>query len=193
MSFINDLSREIALKIVYYGPALSGKTTNLKYLYGSLDSSIKGDMISLNTKTERTLFFDFLPLNLGEIQGFKLKFSLYTVPGQVIYRASRELVLKNADGVVFVADSQSDRLFDNVESLTDLKENGKRQGIVLKDKVPLIFQYNKRDLKDILPIEFLEKKLNPEGLQYIEANAVQGKGVVSTIRTISKLILNKME
>jgi len=160
MSFINYSSREINCKIVYYGPGLCGKTTNLQYIYANTNQNAKGKMISLATETERTLFFDFLPLSLGEIRGFKTRFHLYTVPGQVFYDASRKLILKGVDGVVFVADSQVERTEANVESVENLRTNLSEQGYDL-DKIPYVIQYNKRDLPNAAPIRDLQSALNP--------------------------------
>jgi mutual gliding-motility protein MglA len=160
MSFINYSSREINCKIVYYGPGLCGKTTNLQYIYANTNQQAKGKMISLATETERTLFFDFLPLSLGEIRGFKTRFHLYTVPGQVFYDASRKLILKGVDGVVFVADSQIERTEANVESVENLRTNLGEQGYDL-DKIPYVIQYNKRDLPNAAPIRDLQASLNP--------------------------------
>ena len=159
MSFINYASREINCKIVYYGPGLCGKTTNLQYVYQKTAAEAKGKMISLATETERTLFFDFLPLALGEIRGFKTRFHLYTVPGQVFYDASRKLILKGVDGVVFVADSQEERYDANIESLDNLRFNLQEQGYDL-DKLPFIIQYNKRDLPNAMPVDELRRDLN---------------------------------
>src|SRR6056297_143483 len=170
MSFINYASREINCKIVYYGPGLCGKTTNLQYIYNKTAEGSKGKMISLATETERTLFFDFLPLALGEIRGFKTRFHLYTVPGQVFYDASRKLILKGVDGVVFVADSQVERMEANIESLDNLKVNLREQGYDL-DKVPYVIQYNKRDLPNAAPLEELQRLLNPQGAPEFEACA----------------------
>ena len=167
MSFINYASREINCKIVYYGPGLCGKTTNLQYVYQKTAPDAKGKMISLATETERTLFFDFLPLALGEIRGFKTRFHLYTVPGQVFYDASRKLILKGVDGVVFVADSQEERIDANIESLDNLRFNLKEQGYDL-DKLPYVIQYNKRDLPNAAPLDELQNTLNP-GWEVLEA------------------------
>jgi signal recognition particle receptor subunit beta len=188
MSFINYASREISCKIVYYGPGLCGKTTNLQYIYQKTDPESKGKMISLATETERTLFFDFLPLALGEIKGFKTRFHLYTVPGQVFYDASRKLILKGVDGVVFVADSQEERMDANVESLDNLRGNLKEQGYDL-DKLPYVVQYNKRDLSNVLTIEELRGELNPTGVPDFEACAMTGEGVFDTLKAVAKLIL----
>ncbi|MCB0326413.1 MAG: gliding-motility protein MglA [Bdellovibrionales bacterium] len=188
MSFINYSSREINCKIVYYGPGLCGKTTNLQFIYNRTKPEAKGKMISLATETERTLFFDFLPLSLGDIRGFKTRFHLYTVPGQVFYDASRKLILKGVDGVVFVADSQRDREEANLESLDNLKQNLKEQGTSL-DQVPHVIQYNKRDLPNVCSVLELRKSLNPTGVPDFEAVASQGDGVFETLKTIAKLVL----
>lgn len=188
MSFINYASREINCKIVYYGPGLCGKTTNLQYIYQKTAPDAKGKMISLATETERTLFFDFLPLALGEIRGFKTRFHLYTVPGQVFYDASRKLILKGVDGVVFVADSQEDRMDANIESLDNLRINLKEQGYEL-EKIPFVIQYNKRDLPGILPVETLRKELNTLNVPDFEGCATTGEGIFETLKAIAKLIL----
>jgi mutual gliding-motility protein MglA len=188
MSFINYASREINCKIVYYGPGLCGKTTNLQYVYQKTAADAKGKMISLATETERTLFFDFLPLSLGEIRGFKTRFHLYTVPGQVFYDASRKLILKGVDGVVFVADSQEERIDANIESLENLRMNLKEQGYDL-DKLPYIVQYNKRDLPGIMSVEELSRELNPTNVPEFEACATTGEGVFETLKAVAKLIL----
>ncbi len=188
MSFINYASREINCKIVYYGPGLCGKTTNLQFVYQKTAPDAKGKMISLATETERTLFFDFLPLSLGEIRGFKTRFHLYTVPGQVFYDASRKLILKGVDGVVFVADSQEERIDANVESLENLRINLNEQGYDL-DKLPYIIQYNKRDLPDTMSVEELRRDLNPTNVPEFEACATTGVGVFETLKAVAKLIL----
>ncbi|MCS5619491.1 MAG: GTPase domain-containing protein [Myxococcota bacterium] len=185
MSFINYSSREINCKIVYYGPGMCGKTTNLQYIYTKTNPDVKGKMISLATETERTLFFDFLPLALGQIRGFKTRFHLYTVPGQVFYDASRKLILKGVDGVVFVADSQIERMEANVESLDNLRVNLKEQGYDL-DKVPYVIQYNKRDLPNAAPMEELQRLLNPHGAPSYEACATVGTGVFETLKAVAK-------
>jgi signal recognition particle receptor subunit beta len=188
MSFINYASREINCKIVYYGPGLCGKTTNLQFIYQKTAPDAKGKMISLATETERTLFFDFLPLSLGEIRGFKTRFHLYTVPGQVFYDASRKLILKGVDGVVFVADSQEERIDANIESLENLRINLKEQGYDL-DKLPYIVQYNKRDLPGTMSVEELRNELNPTNVPEFEACATTGEGVFETLKAVAKLIL----
>ena len=173
MAFINYSAREINCKLVYYGPGLCGKTTNLKYIYEKTAADAKGKMISLATETERTLFFDFLPLALGEIRGFKTRFHLYTVPGQVFYDASRKLILKGVDGVVFVADSQRPMLQANIDSFRNLEENLAEMGLAL-DTLPIVLQFNKRDLPDILSVEEMNAALNRADWPHVEACAVSG-------------------
>lgn len=192
MSFINYASREINCKIVYYGPGLCGKTTNLQYVYNKTAEESKGKMISLATETERTLFFDFLPLALGEIRGFKTRFHLYTVPGQVFYDASRKLILKGVDGVVFVADSQDERLDANIESLENLRDNLEEQGFDI-EKIPFVIQYNKRDLPNVTPVEELSRLLNERNVPELEACATTGEGVFETLKAIAKLVLNDLK
>ena len=192
MSFINYAAREINCKLVYYGPGLCGKTTNLQHIYKKVDPGAKGKLISLATETERTLFFDFLPLELGTIRGFKTRFHLYTVPGQIFYEASRRLILKGADGVVFVADSQLERMEANIQSLADMQQHLADQGID-PDKIPLVIQYNKRDLKNAVPIDELQKALNPRNLPWFEAVAPQGIGVFETLKAIAKVVMQELQ
>jgi signal recognition particle receptor subunit beta len=192
MSFINYSSREINCKIVYYGPGLCGKTTNLQYIYARTNPEAKGKMISLATETERTLFFDFLPLSLGEIRGFKTRFHLYTVPGQVFYDASRKLILKGVDGVVFVVDSQIQRMEANIESLDNLRYNLQEQGYDL-DKLPYVIQYNKRDLPNVAPVEQLRELLNPTRVPEFDAVATTGLGVFATLKAVAKLVLTELK
>ncbi len=192
MSFINYLSREINCKIVYYGPGLCGKTTNLQYIYQKTNPEAKGKMISLATETERTLFFDFLPLALGEIRGFKTRFHLYTVPGQVFYDASRKLILKGVDGVVFVADSQIARMEANIESMENLRTNLAEQGYSL-DKLPYVIQYNKRDMPSVATVDELRKLLNPTNVPEYEAIATTGDGVFDTLKAVAKLVLTELK
>jgi len=192
MSFINYSSREINCKIVYYGPGLCGKTTNLQYIYNKTNPEAKGKMISLATETERTLFFDFLPLSLGEIRGFRTRFHLYTVPGQVFYDASRKLILKGVDGVVFVGDSQMERMEANIESLDNLRTNLAEQGYDL-DKLPYVVQYNKRDLPNASQLSELEETLNPTKVQSFEAVAPKGIGVFDTLKAVAKLVLTELK
>ncbi|MFQ5589236.1 MAG: ATP/GTP-binding protein, partial [Nitrospiria bacterium] len=175
MSFINYSAREISCKIVYYGPGLCGKTTNLQYIYKKINPDSKGKMISLATETERTLFFDFLPLALGQIKGFKVRFHLYTVPGQIFYDASRKLILRGVDGVIFVADSQVERMEANLESMDNLVKNLKDHGFDL-EKLPYVIQYNKRDLANIVPVRELEAALNARKAPAYEAVAAKGEG-----------------
>jgi mutual gliding-motility protein MglA len=191
MSFINYSSREINCKIVYYGPGLCGKTTNLQYIYNKTNPEAKGKMISLATETERTLFFDFLPLSLGEIRGFRTRFHLYTVPGQVFYDASRKLILKGVDGVVFVGDSQMERMEANIESLDNLRTNLAEQGYDL-DKLPYVVQYNKRDLPNATTMPELEEALNPTKVPQFEAVATKGVGVFDTLKAVAKLVLTEL-
>ncbi|GBD99503.1 mutual gliding-motility protein MglA [bacterium BMS3Abin07] len=192
MSFINYSSREINCKIVYYGPGLCGKTTNLQFIFKRTNPNQKGKLISLATETERTLFFDFLPLALGDIKGFKVRFHLYTVPGQVFYAASRKLILKGVDGVVFVSDSQIERMEANIESLEDLKINLAEQGYDL-DRLPFIIQHNKRDLPNVAPISEMNNILNTNGVPWFEAIATQGTGVFETLKNIGKQVLIELK
>ncbi|MBT6432928.1 MAG: gliding-motility protein MglA [Deltaproteobacteria bacterium] len=192
MSFINYSAKEINCKIVYYGPGLCGKTTNLQYIYNRTNPNARGKMISLATETERTLFFDFLPLALGEIRGFKTRFHLYTTPGQVFYDASRKLILKGVDGVVFVVDSQIDRMEANLESLENLEENLIEQGYDLAT-LPFVLQYNKRDLANILSVEELKEMFNPNGVPQFEAQASTGEGVFDTLKGIARKVLIELK
>jgi len=192
VSFINYSSREINCKIVYYGPGLCGKTTNLQFIYNKTNPDAKGKMISLATETERTLFFDFLPLALGMIRGFKTRFHLYTVPGQVFYDASRKLILKGVDGVVFVADSQVERMDANIESLENLKTNLRDHGYEL-ERIPYVVQYNKRDLPNAAPMDELKRVLNPGSVPEYEAVATKGTGVFDTLKAIAKLVLIELK
>jgi signal recognition particle receptor subunit beta len=192
MSFINYSSREINCKIVYYGPGLCGKTTNLQHIYTKTNPELKGRMISLATETERTLFFDFLPLALGQIRGFKTRFHLYTVPGQVFYDASRKLILKGVDGVVFVADSQIERMEANLESMDNLRINLKDQGYEL-EKIPFVVQYNKRDLPNAAPLAEMKRLLNPMNVIDFEARAQTGEGVFETLKAVAKGVLSDLK
>ena len=191
MVLFNYATKEITAKVVYYGPGLCGKTTNLQFIYDSLPSNNKSKMLSLATKTDRTLFFDFLPLDLGKIRGMRTKVQLYTVPGQVFYNSTRQLVLKGADGVVFVADSQESALDANLESLQNLEDNLKRQGIRIRE-IPLVMQYNKRDLKTALPVATLDRDLNKLGVPRYESVATTGIGVEETLRGITHLVLTTL-
>ena len=188
MTFINYAAREINCKIVYYGPGLGGKTTNLKWIYGKSNPTSRGKLISLATETDRTLFFDFLPLDLGTIRGFKTRFHLYTVPGQVFYDASRKLILKGVDGVVFVADSQSARMEANLESLKNLQSNLREQGYDLA-KIPYVLQLNKRDTGSAVPVEEMKKALALRGEPVFEAIAQNGTGVFDTLKAIARMVL----
>jgi signal recognition particle receptor subunit beta len=191
MSFINYAAREINCKIVYYGPGMGGKTTNLKYIYANTSADGKGKMVSLTGETERTLFFDFLPLNIGDIRGFKTRFHLYTVPGQHFYDASRKVVLKGVDGLVFVADSQVERMEENLNSLASLDANLREQGYDM-NHIPFVFQYNKRDMTNPIPLKVLHEQLNKFNAPEIEAMAVKGVGVFDTLKEISKGILKAL-
>ena len=191
MTFINYASREINCKIVYYGPGLCGKTTNLQYIFDSTAPQAKGKLISLATETDRTLFFDFMPLELGTVRGFKTRFHLYTVPGQVFYDASRKLILKGVDGVVFVADSQEERMAANIEAMYNLEENLQAQGYDLM-AIPYVLQLNKRDLPNILSIEDLSAELQRKGEPVLEAVAATGVGVFDTLKAVAKQVLTEL-
>jgi signal recognition particle receptor subunit beta len=193
VSLVNYATREITCKIVYYGPGRSGKTTNLHYIYGQVPGDRKGQMVSLATQTDRTLFFDFLPIDLGTISGFTTRFQLYTVPGQVYYQTTRKLVLQGADGVVFVADSQARQLEENIESFQDLHANLAEQGVDART-MPLVIQYNKQDLPPeiITPVADLDEALNFRGVPSFPADALHGPGVFETLRGISELVLRKL-
>jgi hypothetical protein len=191
MSLVNYSTREITCKIVYYGPGRSGKTSNLQYVHGYVPEDRKGPMVSLATETDRTLFFDFLPLDLGTISGFRTRMQLYTVPGQVYYNATRRLVLRGADGVVFVADSQPEQWDENIESLRNLHENLLEEDIDLKT-FPMVIQYNKRDLPGVLPVAQLDDTLNFRGVPAFPAAAVSGEGVFDTLKSASKLVLQSL-
>ena len=192
MTFINYASREINCKIVYYGPGLGGKTTNLQYIYDTTNSDSKGKLISLATETDRTLFFDFLPLDLGTIRGFKTRFHLYTVPGQVFYDASRKLILKGVDGVVFVADSQEERMDANLESISNLKINLKENGFDITE-VPYVLQLNKRDLPNIVPAEEMIEQLRFKDEPIFEAIAIKGVGVLETLKAVAKQVILELK
>ncbi len=192
MVVFNPSKREIGAKIVYYGPAAGGKTTNLQYVHQKLNPNQRGELISLATKDDRTLFFDFLPLDLGSVKGFKTRFHLYTVPGQVYYVSTRRAVLTGVDGVIFVADSQDSKLAENIESLEDLVKNLQYYGKKIEE-VPMMLQYNKRDLNDLTPIELLNEKLNKRNLPFLKAVAVSGQGVMETLTMITKAVLENLE
>lgn len=191
MALLNYTNREVNAKIVYYGPGLSGKTTNIDFIYRKLKPEQKGKLVSLATQTDRTLFFDFLPIELGEVKGFKTRFHLYTVPGQVFYNATRKMVLKGADGVVFVADSQRQMMDANIESLKNLEENLIAYGKTL-DKIPHVIQFNKRDLSNAMPLEEMYKKLNRYNAPFFEAVAMEGKGVMETLSASAKIVLRSL-
>jgi mutual gliding-motility protein MglA len=191
MSMINYASREINCKIVYYGPGLCGKTSNLEYVYQKVNPETRGKLISLATENERTLFFDFLPVDLGTIRGFKTRFHLYTVPGQVYYNASRRLILKGVDGIVFVADSHPERMDANLASMQNLYENLAEYGYQPR-QLPMVLQYNKRDLPERLPFEEMTAQLNPGGLEEFEAVAYEGDGVFDTLRAVSKRVIRAL-
>jgi mutual gliding-motility protein MglA len=191
MSMINYASREINCKIVYYGPGLGGKTTNLEYVYEKVAPQTRGKLISLATETERTLFFDFLPVDLGTIRGFKTRFHLYTVPGQVYYNASRKLILKGVDGIVFVADSQVERLDANIESMHNLYDNLSEYGLDIRT-IPFVIQYNKRDLPNVCSVPELQDQLNPDTVPNSEAVGSRGIGVFDTLKAVSKLVIKSL-
>ena len=191
MTFINYASREINCKIVYYGPGLCGKTTNLQYIFDKTNPAAKGKLISLATETDRTLFFDFLPLELGTVRGFKTRFHLYTVPGQVFYDASRKLILKGVDGVIFVADSQVERMDANVESVENLQANLKTQGYDI-NTIPFVLQLNKRDLPNVAPIDEMKQLLMRKDQPVFEAVASKGPGVFETLKGVAKLVLQEL-
>jgi signal recognition particle receptor subunit beta len=188
MSSINFATREISCKIVYYGPGLSGKTTNLQIIHQKIPREKKTEMVSLATEGDRTLFFDFLPLNLGDIKGFKTKFQLYTVPGQVYYNSTRKVVLRGVDGVVFVADSQRSRMAENLESLQNLRQNLQDYGLNL-DEIPFVLQFNKRDMENLFTLEELNAQLNPRSVSWYPATAHNGKGVVTTLKAIAMIVI----
>jgi signal recognition particle receptor subunit beta len=191
MALINQATHEISCKLVFYGPGLGGKTTNLRYIYEKVSPGSKGQLISLATELDRTLFFDFMPLDLGNIHGYKTKFHLYTVPGQVFYNASRKLVLRGVDGIVFVADSQTERFADTLESFKNLGENLGEMKLTM-ESLPLVLQYNKRDLPNTVTLDELNTKLNPNGYPYFEAVANQGIGVLDTLKALSKMVLGNV-
>lgn len=192
MALINPSSKEINIKIVYYGTGLGGKTTNLKYIYNQLSPETRGDMISLATETERTLFFDFLPLDLGKVRDFAVRLSIYTVPGQVEYNAARKLILNGADGIIFVADSDKFKERDNIESLQNMQDNLAEYGLTIQ-QLPLVLQYNKRDLATAMPIERMEAVCNQLGVPSFEAIASDGRGVFSTLKGVCRIVLNSLQ
>ena len=192
MVVFNPIKREIDIKIVYYGPALCGKTTNIQAVHKFLNPQQRGELVSLATKDDRTLFFDFLPIELGSIKGFKTRFHIYTVPGQVLYTLTRRAVLTGVDGVIFVADSQREKMEENIESLNDLKENLQYYNKSL-ESIPFAMQYNKRDLDTILPLEEMEEQLNPFMVPSFVASAVNGKGVMETLTICCKMVLKQIK
>ncbi len=192
MSFINFATKEINCKIVYYGPGLSGKTVNIKWIYKHVRPENRGELVTLATETERTLFFDFVPIEISNVKGFKVRFHLYTTPGQIIYQASRKLILKGVDGIVFVADSQIERHDANLDTLDDMIENLKDYKIDIEE-IPLVFQYNKRDLPNILPVDILRRDLNRWNRPDFEAIAIKGVGVLETFKEITKQVLKKLK
>jgi hypothetical protein len=192
MSFINHNAKEIHCKIVYYGPSLGGKTTNVQWLYQQTANDQSSKLVALNTDIERTLFFDFLPMNVGDIRGYNTRFHIYSVPGQVVYDASRKLIMKGLDGVVFVADSQAERMEENLESFRNLEKNLEAQGYDIKE-IPLVLQYNKRDLPNSSSLAELRSQLNLYNSPDFEATASEGKGVIESFKTISKAIINTLK
>src|SRR5919198_1655908 len=191
MALINVAAREIHCKIVYYGPGMGGKTSNLQYIHSQVPKDAKGDLLSIATETERTLFFDFLPLDLGKVEGYKVRFQVYTVPGQPMYERTRVAVLTGVDGVVFVADSGRERFRENLQSMQEMSRILEALGRPL-DQIPLVIQYNKRDLPDAVPVPVLQARLNPRGVPYVEAVASEGTRVLTTLREISKLIVERL-
>jgi signal recognition particle receptor subunit beta len=191
VALINIPAREIQCKVVYYGTGLGGKTTNLEFIHKQMPPQVRGDMVSLATPTERTLYFDFLSLDLGSVQGFKTKFALYTVPGQEEYNASRKLILNGVDGIVFVADSQREKWQENIDSLRNMEENLAEYGKSL-DEVPWVLQYNKRDMPSAVSVEHLQQALNQRGVPAFQAIAYQGHGVFDTLKSVAKVVLNRL-
>lgn len=192
MSLFNYNAKEIHCKIVYYGPSLGGKTTNVQWMYQSLAQDQKSKLVALNTEIERTLLFDFLPLDVGEIRGYKTRFHLYSVPGQIVYDATRKLILQGIDGIIFVADSQSDRLQENLQAMENLEKNLYQQGYNIKD-IPMVIQYNKRDLPNAMPIAELRRHLNKYNSHEIEAVAQNGQGVLESFKSVAKSIINVLK
>ena len=192
MSFINYATKEINCKIVFFGPGLSGKTTNVQYIYEQTQSDARGKLVTLSTENERTLFFDFLPLSVGDVRGYKTRFHLYTIPGQTFYEVSRQFILKGVDGIVFVADSQAERMEANIESFEGLEKSLDKQGYDL-NKLPLVFQYNKRDLPEAVSIRELEATFNPMKRQYFEAVASRGQGVMETLQAVSQAVIKELK
>jgi len=192
MSFFNHNAKEIHCKIVYYGPSLGGKTTNLQWVYQNTANDQKSKLVALNTDIERTIFFDFLPMNIGQIRGYNTRFHLFSVPGQVVYDASRKLILKGLDGVVFVADSQKERMEENLEALHNLERNLEAQGYNVRD-IPLVIQYNKRDLPTAATLQELRRTLNLHNSPEFEATANEGRGVMESLKSVSKTIIGVLK
>jgi mutual gliding-motility protein MglA len=192
MAFINQEAREIHLKLVYYGPSLGGKTTNVQWVYNTSTGQDASQMQAFNANPERTMFFDFLPMDAGEIRGLKTRFHLYTVPGQVVYDASRKLIMRGIDGVVFVADSQIERMEENLEALRNLEKNLEQQGNDIR-RIPFVIQYNKRDLPNVTPLAEMRAALNRVNAPDFEAVASNGKGVMETLKTVSKIIVTTLK
>jgi signal recognition particle receptor subunit beta len=192
VSFINYAAKEINCKIIYFGPGLSGKTTNVQYVYEHTQNEARGKLVTLSTENERTLFFDFLPLSVGEVRGYKTRFHLYTIPGQTFYEVSRQFILKGVDGIVFVADSQAERMEANIESFEGLEKSLDKQGYDI-NKLPLVFQYNKRDMPGAVSIQELEATFNPMKRPYFEAVASRGQGVMETLQAVSQAIIKELK
>jgi len=192
VSFINYASKEINCKIIYFGPGLSGKTTNIQYIYEHTQADSRGKLVTLSTENERTLFFDFLPLSVGEVHGYKTRFHLYSIPGQTFYETSRQFILKGVDGIVFVVDSQLERMEADIESFESLEKGLERQGYDL-GKLPLVFQYNKRDLQGVVPIQELEATFNSMRRPFFEAVANRGQGVMETLQAISQRVIQELK
>ncbi len=192
MSFINYANKEINCKIIYFGPGLCGKTTNIQYIYEHTQQENRGKLVTLSTENERTLFFDFLPLSIGDVRGYKTRFHLYTIPGQTFYEVSRQFILKGVDGIVFVADSQAERMEANIESFESLEKSLEKQGYDL-NKLPLVLQYNKRDMQGTVTIRELEATFNPTRHPFFEAIANQGQGVMETLQSISQLVIFELK
>jgi signal recognition particle receptor subunit beta len=192
VSFINYATKEINCKVIYFGPGLSGKTTNIQYIYENTQQDHRGRLVTLSTENERTLFFDFLPLAIGEVKGYKTRFHIYTIPGQTFYEVSRQFILKGVDGIVFVADSQSERMESNIEAFEALEKSLEQQGYDL-NKIPLVLQYNKRDMSGIVTVRELESTFNPMKRPYFEAIANNGQGVMETLQSISQSIIRELK
>jgi mutual gliding-motility protein MglA len=192
VSFINYASKEINCKIVYFGPGLSGKTTNVQYIFEHAHENQRGKLVTLSTENERTLFFDFLPLDIGEVRGYKTRFHLYTIPGQTFYEVSQQFILKGIDGVVFVADSQAERMEANIESFEALQKHLEQQGYDLA-KLPLVFQYNKRDMRGVVAVSEMEATFNPMRRPFFEAVANRGQGVMETLQAVSQWVIRELK